>query len=229
MPKTLLVTGSNRGTGRAIAQTFCTEGYRVASLNKTLAHEDWLGEIQCDVMNPDELASGYAEALHYLSKIDVCVLNAAIRRFAYIEQMGDKDWDDSLATNLSSIFRLVRMAIPALRESQGALIIMGSHAGTHFFEGGAAYCATKAALKALTEVVILETRTQGIRTTLVSPGAICNRPKEDDADKIRPETIGRIVYDVARLSADALVGELEIRPSRSRAPLVSGIERLQYL
>lgn len=229
MKRRLLITGSNRGTGRAIAKVFYEAGYQIASLNRTLSGEEWLGEIQCDLTNTARLSIACNEALASLGGVDVCILNAAVRRFSYIEQMTDKDWNESLATNLSSIFFTTRQLIPALRETRGVLVIMGSHAGTHYFEEGVAYCVTKAALKAFAEVMTMETRSQGIRTMLVSPGAIRNRSKSDDDKKIQPETIGEIIYALVHCGADAIVGEVEIRPSNPLPSPILGIERLQSI
>src|SRR5207237_6800579 len=108
---------------------------------------------------------------------------------------------------------LARQVIPALRQSRGYIIIMGSHSAAHFFEGGVAYCATKAALKAICEVLILENRGYGIRTTLVNAGAIRNRPINNDDRKILPETIARIIYDLVHSSSDSIVRVVEIRPT----------------
>src|SRR5205085_11733590 len=102
----LLITGSNRGTGRAIAKLFSDSGYQVVSLNRTVSGDVWLGEIACDIANPSRLKEACSEGLSKLGGLDVCVMNAAVRRFAYIEKMCDEDWNDSIATNLTSVFLL---------------------------------------------------------------------------------------------------------------------------
>ena len=112
------------------------------------------------------------------------------------------------------MFSLARLAIPHLRRGAGHLIIVSSQAGTHFFEGGAAYCATKAALRALAEVILLETRGSGMRTTLVSAGAISNRPKPDDGWKIIPGDAAEAIVGLVGGPSSAFVGEIELRPSR---------------
>ena len=153
----LLVTGSNRGTGLAIATLFGERGFRIASLNRTRLGKPWLGEIVCDLSRGAEIGPACDAALAHLGGVDVCILNAAVRQIHRIEDMTDADWDESVATNLSAVFKIMRRMLPALKASRGHLVILGSQAGEHFFEGGAAYCATKAALVALAEVAVLET------------------------------------------------------------------------
>lgn len=229
MCKRVLITGSNRGIGWHIASRFHSEGCSIISLNRSMANESWLGEIPCDLTNRTQTVEACQAGISALGGIDVCVLNAAIRRFASVERTSDEDWDQTMETNLSSVFRISRKAIPYLMESRGHLIIIGSHAADHYFEGGASYCCSKAALKALCEVIVLETRTSGMRTTLVSPGAVKNRIKSNDDKKIDPSTLAQIVYHICSIPSDAMVGEIEVRPTIPLASPISGLKRLQYL
>jgi NAD(P)-dependent dehydrogenase (short-subunit alcohol dehydrogenase family) len=118
--------------------------------------------------------------------------------------------------------------LPAIRASAGSYVVMGSHAGIRFFEGGAAYSATKAALKALVETLLLEERAHGVRATLVNAGAIANRHGDDVPYKMSPAAhwVGALVQDQAR---DLAVGEVEIRPARLPAPQVAGLAPLQHV
>ncbi|MDQ5821774.1 MAG: SDR family NAD(P)-dependent oxidoreductase [Actinomycetota bacterium] len=223
-----IVTGTNRGTGHAIASSLADGGFRVASLNRTCTGEPWLGEIRCDLHDSAAVDAAAQSALEELGGVDVVVANAAVRRYAPVTEMTDADWDDSLEVNLSSVFRLVRRVLPALRESHGDLVLVSSQAAREPFEGGAAYCASKAALTAFAEVVRMETREDGVRTIVLTPGAIRNRPKGDgDARKIEPESIARLLLDLLRQPSDVLVANVDIRPARQTAGPARGIERLQ--
>jgi len=225
----LLVTGSNRGTGLAIATLFGERGFRIASLNRTRLGKPWLGEIVCDLSRGAEIGPACDAALAHLGGVDVCILNAAVRQIHRIEDMTDADWDESVATNLSAVFKIMRRMLPALKASRGHLVILGSQAGEHFFEGGAAYCATKAALVALAEVAVLETRGDGVRCTLVTAGAIHNRDKGNDGWKIEPASVERVIYDVVQRDASSFVGHVGIRPARVPKSPVVGLARLQHL
>jgi 3-oxoacyl-[acyl-carrier protein] reductase len=229
-PQIALLTGTNRGTGRGIATALHDGGWKILSLNRTLTGEAWLGEIRCDLASPDGLESAIAEVQRRVDRLDACVLNAAVRRLAPVAELPLTDMTSSVLVNLVAPFRLTQATLPLVREAAGAYIFMGSHAGSRFFEGGAAYCATKAALKALVEVLLLEERPAGVRAMLVSPGAIANRPGDESAVKMSPFSVGRLV---ARLIMDTprdiAIGEVEIRPAQLGAPTTLGIDRLQYV
>jgi NAD(P)-dependent dehydrogenase (short-subunit alcohol dehydrogenase family) len=222
-----LVTGSNRGTGQAIATALHERGYRIVSLNRTLAGEGWLGEIQCDLARPDEVLRSMTEVAASVPSIDLCVLNAAVRRLRPVLELPLDDWLASVSTNLTAPFLVIQQVVPMMRPG-GLIIVLGSHAGSRYFEGGAAYCATKAALKALVEVLLLELRRHGLRTVLVSPGAIANREWDNSLTKMSPESVGRFVATLALdTPPDIAVGEVEIRPSILEAAPVTGLDRLQ--
>ena len=225
--RSLLITGTNRGTGRAIAEKFQEKGYKIASLNRTLSRKPLLGEFACDLADKAAVDQVCGNAIRYLNGIDVCILNAATRRLTGIEEMANVDWDDSIETNLSSTFRIVRHCIPEIKKSGGMIIILGSQAGSFPFEGGAAYCATKAALEAFTEVLIKETRPMGIRTLLVVPGAIRNRPDDQDDGKISPHSLADLIMRIIDLPEDLLVSRIELRPFKAKVPTVIGLDRLQ--
>ncbi|MEU4209496.1 SDR family NAD(P)-dependent oxidoreductase [Streptomyces sp. NPDC026206] len=225
-----LVTGANRGTGLAIARELHGRGYRVAALNRTPSGEPWLHETICDLSDPAGVDAAVEAVVRGFGRLDACVTNAVARAFAPIAELDTAAWDESVAVNLTSVFRVVRATLPAMRRSGGTYVIMGSHAGTRFFEGGAAYSATKAALKAFVETLLLEERAHGVRATLVSPGAIANLDGDDTPYKMATKSVARCVGALVQdQPADLVVGDVEVRPARLPEPLVSGIARLQHV
>lgn len=223
-----LITGTNRGTGRGIARALCDSGYRIISLNRTVTGEEWLGEIRCDLLDPGALDQALARVAEAAPRLDLCVLNAAVRRLAPVAAMPVADWRASVEINLTAPFLITRATLPAVRRARGLYVFVGSHAATRFFEGGSAYSATKAALKALVEALLLEERAAGVRAVLISPGAIANRAADESTAKMSPLSVGRIIADVAlRTPADVAVGEIELRPAVLSEPLVTGMSRLQ--
>jgi 3-oxoacyl-[acyl-carrier protein] reductase len=225
-----LVTGASRGTGLAIARELHRRGYRVGALNRTRLGEDWLHECVCDLTEPGAVDAAVAELVGVFGRLDACVTSAVVRRLGRIGELDPRLWDESVAVNLTSVFRVVHATLPAMRASSGSYVIMGSHAGTRFFEGGAAYSATKAALKALVETLLLEERTHGVRATLVSPGAIANRPDDGTPYKMSTRSVAHCVgVIIQEQPRDLVVGDLEIRPARLPDPQVAGIARLQHV
>lgn len=203
-------------------------GWKIISLNRTVTGEPWLGEIQCDLTEQAQLDSATEQILAGTDRLDACVLSAAIRRLQPVAALPMADMMASVAVNLIAPFQLTQTTLPLMRSSAGIYVFMGSHAGSRFFEGGAAYCTTKAALKALVEVLLLEERGSGVRAVLVSAGAIANRDGDCSPLKMSVQSVGRFVAGlVTQTPADIAVGEVEIRPARLDPPLVSGIGRLQ--
>lgn len=225
-----LVTGTNRGSGRGIAAELHRRGYRVHSLNRTLADEEWLHEQPCDLADPAQIRAAVGRVVAAAGRLDVCVSNAVNRVLAPIEEMDEALWDRQLAVNLSANFHLVRAALPAVRDSRGIFVFMGSHAGSRFFEGGVGYSTTKAAMKAFVETLLLEERGNGVRACLVSPGAIANLAGDESPHKITVESVGWCVASlVDTLPDDMVVGEIEIRPASPPRPPVTGIGRLLHV
>jgi len=229
-PPVALVTGASRGTGLAIAAELHRRGYRVGGLHRTPVGADWLREFPCDLAEPESIDAAVAAAVAHFGRLDACVANAAVRRLAPVGRLDPDDWDESVAVNLTAVFRLVRATLPAIRASGGSYVVIGSHAGTHFFEGGAAYSATKAALKALVETLLLEERPNGVRSTLLNPGAIANRYDDDTPLKMATASVahwvGALVQDQP---PDVAVGEVELRPARLPDPRLAGMARLQHV
>lgn len=226
--KVALISGSNRGAGRGIARALWESGSQIISLNRTVSGEPWLGEIPCDLADRGGLDQALVQVGEKTSRLDLCVLNAAVRRLAPIAAMTEEAWRASVAVNLTAPFIITQATLPAVRRARGLYVYIGSHAATRFFEGGSAYCGTKAALKALVEVLLLEERSAGVRAVLVSPGAIANRAEDLSKTKISPRSFGKMIADVAlRTPDDVAVGEIELRPAVLMTPPVTGMSRLQ--
>lgn len=225
-----LITGTNRGSGKAIAEELRDRGYRVFSLNRSLAGEDWLGEYRCDLADPAQIGKAVGQVLDDAGRLDVCVSNAVDRVFDPIADLSEADWERLVSINLSACFHLVKAVLPALRAARGSFVAMGSHAGTRYFEGGAAYSATKAGVKALVETLLLEERRNGVRACLVSPGAIANLDGDESPHKMSTRSVARCVGTIVdSWPRDLVVGEIEVRPADLAEPPITGIDRLLHV
>ncbi|WP_051833415.1 SDR family oxidoreductase [Streptomyces sp. NRRL S-646] len=226
--RTVLLTGANRGTGRAIADRLHAAGWGVCALGRTPAQLPWLREVHCDLRYPEEVGSAVDQAVATANGLDAVVVNGVVRSLGALSTLPLARWREAIDVNLTSAVALVQAALPHLRNGGGRIVLMGSHAGSRFFEGGAAYCATKAALKAITEVLLLEERLHGVSTTLVSPGAIANLPGDDSPLKMAVSSVAEAVHWVLEAPEDTVVGEIELRPARlTDRPAMHGLDRLQ--
>jgi NAD(P)-dependent dehydrogenase (short-subunit alcohol dehydrogenase family) len=225
-----LLTGSNRGSGYAIAASLHRRGYRLVSLNRTLAGEDWLGEQRCDLADPADLPRRVDAVLARAGRIDAVVANAVDRVLEPIDRLSPADWDRLVAINLSSVFHLLKATLEPLRRSRGIFVAMGSNAAHQYFEGGVAYSATKAALRAVVETLLLEERRNGVRACLVTPGAIANLDGDDSPYKMHTAAVGECVATIVdSWAGELVVGEIEIRPTCPAVPAVTGIDRLLHV
>lgn len=226
-PRTALVTGANRGTGLAIARRLEGAGMSVWQLNRTVSAAG-RRQIQCDLSDLGAVQRSVRRAIDEAGgRLHVLVANAVERYLAPIADMDPDRWSHALTVNLGSIMETLRTALPALRAAHGTVILIGSHAGSRFFEGGASYCASKAALKAVCEVMLLEERCNGVRTCLVSPGAIANQDDDPGQFKMATDSVASLVEYLALAPADVAVGEVELRPSALPPQTVTGLDRLQ--
>jgi NAD(P)-dependent dehydrogenase (short-subunit alcohol dehydrogenase family) len=154
--------------------------------------------------------------------LDVLVNNAGVGMFGNVADFSVEDWDRLVATNLSGVFYCTRAAIPHLRRRGGGWMInISSLAGVNPFPGGAAYCASKAALDAFTMALMQEVRHDGIRVAAVAPGSVATgfsgRRDDDGADwKLSPADVAQVVTDLIAHPSRSLPSRVELRPSRPR-------------
>jgi NADP-dependent 3-hydroxy acid dehydrogenase YdfG len=223
-----LITGSNRGVGFGIASVLNSAGFKLISLNRTLAGCGWLGEIQCDLFDRTELEATLRDLQGGVSSLDACILNAGVRRLASAVEIRVDDIHESLLVNCLSGFTVAKAMHKALKRASGTIVFIGSNAARRAFEGGTAYCSSKAAMATVAEVLELEWGPLGVRVTTVTAGAVMNRAKSFDEYKLTPEEVGTVVLALLRLPSNVRVPRIELEPSRSVAPHVTGINRLLY-
>jgi 3-oxoacyl-[acyl-carrier protein] reductase len=153
--------------------------------------------------------------------LDVVVNNAGVGIYGDLETVSDEDWRTVMETNVTGPFQVMRAAIPRLREAGGGWIInIASLAGANPFAGGGAYCASKAAVIALTESATQELRSDNIRVSVVLPGSTATKfsPRSggDDSWKLSPDDVAEVVVDLLRHPARSLPSRVEIRPARPK-------------
>jgi NAD(P)-dependent dehydrogenase (short-subunit alcohol dehydrogenase family) len=160
-------------------------------------------------------------------RLDVLVNNAGIGGFTPIADMTPEQWHAIVDTNLTGVFYCSHAAIPHLRKQGGGWIInISSLAGKNAFTGGGAYCASKAALNAFSEVLMQEVRYDGIRVSYIMPGSVDTEfgsprrrdesPAEPSSWKIAAEDVAQVVLDLLESPQRTLASRIEMRPSQPR-------------
>jgi NAD(P)-dependent dehydrogenase (short-subunit alcohol dehydrogenase family) len=152
-------------------------------------------------------------------RLDVLVQNAGEFRVAPLEGTTDADWDRMVSINLTAPFRLLRRALPLLREAGGGHVFhIVSVAGRQVFPGCSAYCASKHGLLGLTGVAREELRQAGTRVTAILPGAVDTGAwdqVEGEFDRrrmLRPEDVAGAVAGALKDGESAMTEEIVIRP-----------------
>lgn len=180
--KVALVTGGNRGIGRAIVKLFAAEGAAVmfcarrASLGEAVEADvrSANGEatfVACDVTQEDAVESLVSQVVQRYGGLDVVVNSAGIAPASPVESMDVQQWREVMDVNVTSMFLVCKHAIPHLRQRGGGCIInLGSTFGTVGAAGSAAYAVTKAAAINFSKSLALELAADKIRVNALCPG-----------------------------------------------------------
>jgi len=180
--KVALVTGGRSGIGQATARRLASEGARVFTAQRGKDKEfEWL---VADFSDPESAGKVVSGLLKRAGHLDVLVNNAGLMIEAGVEAMALEDWNRTLQVNLTAPFLMIKAALPALRQSRGTIVNVGSIEGLGANPGHAAYCASKAGLHGLTRAVAVDHGGEGIRCNAVAPGWIDTDLNEDFIDSM---------------------------------------------
>ena len=224
--KIALVTGATSGIGEACARKFAEGGYDIIltgrNEEKLKAVEQQVRQLGADVValrfdiRDRKAAQAAVESLTgKWAVIDVLVNNAGLALGLDKEYEGDMDdWEAMIDTNIKGLLTMTRLIVPGMVErNRGHVINIGSVAGDAAYAGGNVYCATKSAVKALSDGLRIDVAHTAVRVTNVKPGLVetnfsvvrfhGDHDRADNVYKgIRPLT-GDDIADVAFYAANA--------------------------
>lgn len=233
--KVVLITGASRGLGREIAIAFSREGVRLAVASRNREQLDALaatirnmgGDIHAiatDVTDPQQIRHCIDHVLSAYGQVDILVSNAGSNTYGRILELGLDDWDRIINTNLRPAFLLAQHALPTMLErGQGHIFLIASIVGRRPKVGAAAYGAAKAGLINFGQSLNLEFAQQGIRTTVVIPGAIDTPWFDDRADIDRsqiidPGQLAWLIVQAAKLFPGSHLPEIVVQPQKEVPP-----------
>ncbi len=200
-----LVTGGSRGIGAEIAKELARHGATVVI--NYVSNEERANEvvrdiqafhtnvmaIKSDVSNPEDVRRLYDEVLNAYGKLDILVNNAGITRDSRFVKMTEQDWNDVIATNLSSVFHLTKLFLPKMIEQNyGRIINIASIIGQAGGFGQANYAATKAGMVGFTKSLALETARYNVTVNCVAPGYIFTDMVAVVSEKVQEKVISKI-------------------------------------
>jgi 3-oxoacyl-[acyl-carrier protein] reductase len=172
-PRTVLVTGGNRGIGYAIASRFIEAGDNVAVTARSGEGPKGSFTVRADVTDGASLDRAITEVNEKFGPITVVVANAGITKDTLLMRMSDEDFDDVVSTNLGGVFRVVKRCItPMVKAKYGRVVLISSVVGLYGSAGQVNYASSKAALVGFARSLTRELGSRGITTNVVAPGFI---------------------------------------------------------
>lgn len=184
-PKTILITGSSRGIGAALAVHFLSRGDKVVlnysrstqeaqDLYQDLRSRYGQACVQCiaaDISDREQVQSLFRQAHEHLGRVNVLINNAGRNIDGPFLEMTDTQWDQVLATNLTGAFICTQEFVFQLQQQSGQIINIAASTGIHGRKNGVNYCSAKAGLLTMTKCLALELAPR-ITANCVIPGYI---------------------------------------------------------
>jgi NADP-dependent 3-hydroxy acid dehydrogenase YdfG len=180
--KVIVITGASSGLGEAAARRLAAAGAKLIlgarrlDRLKALAAELELTEdavVETDVTDSQQVKALVDRAVEKHGRIDVLVNNAGLMPHSPLERGKIEDWDRMIDVNIKGVLYGIAAALPHMtRQKSGHIINVSSVAGHKVGKNNAVYCATKTAVRVLSEGLRQEVKPYNIRTTIISPGAV---------------------------------------------------------
>ena len=221
-PRSVLVTGGNRGIGRAIAEEFIARGDKVAVTSRSgSGGPEGALTVAADITDPASLDAAFAEIEKEHGPVEVLVANAGITDDQLLLRMGDDSFEKVLDTNLTGSFRTVKRVIKSMmRKKKGRIVLISSVVGLYGSPGQVNYAASKSGLIGIARAVTRELGSRGITANVVAPGYIDTEMTQQLSEDLQgsyrsaipagrfadPEEVARVVAFVASDDAAYISG-----------------------
>jgi 3-oxoacyl-[acyl-carrier protein] reductase len=199
--KTALVTGASGAIGGAIARAFHAQGATVAISGTrkdaleslAVALRDRVYVLPCDLADKTAVEALVPSAEEKMEKLDILVANAGVNRDNLFVQLRDEDWDQVIAVNLTSTFRLARAAVShMMRRRWGRVIAISSVVGFTGNPGQSNYTASKAGMVGMVKSIAAEYAKRNVTANCIAPGLIASAMTEKLNEKQREAIFARI-------------------------------------
>ncbi|MDE6028310.1 MAG: SDR family NAD(P)-dependent oxidoreductase [Muribaculaceae bacterium] len=182
MKKIAMITGATSGIGEACVRRFLKAGYKVIATGRNRAKLDMLKDefgdkllpLVFDVRDRESAKEALSTLPEEWKEIDVLINNAGLALGLDPEYKGDfTDWDTMIDTNIKGLLTMTRLIVPEMvARNRGHVINIGSVAGDAAYANGNVYCATKAAVKSITDGLRIDVADTEVRVTLLKPGLV---------------------------------------------------------
>ncbi len=186
--RSVLVTGGNRGIGRAIAEAFLAQGDRVAVTSRSGGGPDGALDLTCDITDAAAIEAAFTEIESAHGPVEVLVANAGITADTLLVRMSDDEWSSVIDTNLTGSFRLAKRAVSKMmRLRRGRIIFISSVVGLLGSGGQVNYAASKAGLVGMARSIAREYGSRGITANVVAPGFVETDMTDTLSDELKAQ------------------------------------------
>jgi len=219
--RTVLVTGGNRGIGKAIAEEFINAGHRVAVTVRSGEGPAGSLSVKADVTDPASLDVAFAVIEEKLGPVEILVANAGITRDTLLMRMTDEDFEDVLNTNLTGSFRVLKRATKGMMKAKfGRVIFIGSVVGLLGSAGQVNYSAAKSGLVGMARSLTRELGGRGITANVVAPGFIDTDMTAELSEEVQNQYKSKI--PAGRFASPEEVARVVVWLSGDDAAYISG-------
>lgn len=220
------MTGASKGIGRAITQALLEKEVHVAGWsrsNPNISHPAFIF-IQADVGKQQQVERAFEETMkQFESQVHILVNNAGVGTFGKMHELPVEAWHEMFDTNVHGLFYCTRKVLPVMLQQQlGHIISIASIAGLTGMEEASGYCATKFAVRGISQSLFREIRKNNIKVTCICPGSV-NTAFFDNIESItanetmlHPKDIADTVIHILETPDNCLTVEVELRPMNVR-------------
>lgn len=172
-PRTVVVTGGNRGIGFAIAERLLADGHRVAVTARSGSGPEGTLTVSADMSDAASIDAAFTQVEAEYGPIEVVVANAGITKDTLLLRMSEEEFTSVIDTNLTGTFRVVKRAAKGLLKQRfGRVILISSVVGLYGSAGQINYASSKAALVGFARSLTRELGSRGITANVIAPGFI---------------------------------------------------------
>jgi NADP-dependent 3-hydroxy acid dehydrogenase YdfG len=212
--KVVVITGASSGLGAAAARHLAAEGASVVLAARRTERLQALADeivesggealpVTTDVTERDQVQALVDAAVEEFGRIDVMLNNAGVMPASRLDKLNVDEWDQMIDVNVKGVLYGIAAALPYMQEQEsGHIINVASDAGHKVHPTEAVYAATKHAVRALSEGLRQEVKAYGLRTTIISPGAVESELPDTISDEDVAEEIQEL-YEEHAISADS--------------------------
>lgn len=192
--RTVLVTGGNRGIGRAIAEAFVAAGDNVVVTSRSGGDgPEGAHTVAADVTDSASVDAAFKEVEATFGPVEVLVANAGITKDNLLVRMKEADFQDVIDTNLTGAFRVVQRATKGfMRLKKGRVIFISSVVGYTGAPGQTNYAASKAGLVGMARAITRELSSRGVTANVVAPGYIHTAMTDELSDEVTENYLSMI-------------------------------------